>query len=88
MKYQEPLCRKWAIEILKRLSTETSLNYTAIESSFDTSSDVITDRLVELEEVGLIKRREQNAIDVRYGITDEGERVLSLLQEIEQIIDK
>lgn len=87
VKHNEPLCKKWAIKILRHLSSETPLNYTAIESNFDTSSDVITERLVELEEVGLIERRKRNAVDVRYAITDDGKRVLSLIREVNQVID-
>lgn len=87
VKYSEPLCRKWAIEILERLSAKVTLNYTDIESDFNTSSDIISGRLRELEDAGLVERQERNSIDVRYTITEDGQKVLSLIREINQIID-
>lgn len=85
---REVLCRKWGLEILRFLATEDTQNYTQIEAEFETSSDVITTRLRELEDVGLITRNEKSARDVQYSITTDGERLLELVDEVYELLDE
>lgn len=85
---REVLYRKWALEILRFLSEEGTQNYNQIEAQFDTSSDVITGRLRDLEQVGFIIRNEKSARNVRYSITPSGERVLELMDEIYELVDE
>ena len=85
---REVLCRKWALEILWFLSTEGTQNYSQIESEFETSSDVITDRLQQLTNAGLVHRDEKSTKDVRYTITASGEKLLGLMNEADQLLDE
>ena len=84
---RDVLCRKWALEILRFLNSEGAQNYSQIETAFETSSDIITDRLQQLTSSGLISRDEKSAKDVRYSITDDGEKTLQLLNEIHRLLD-
>lgn len=86
-KFRHVLCQKWAVEILELLSTQTTLNYMQIEAEFDTSSDIISNRLDELGDAGLLKRREKSARNVQYSISEDGKEVVSLVEEIDQIIE-
>jgi DNA-binding HxlR family transcriptional regulator len=85
---REVLCRKWALEILWFLSTEGTQNYSQIEAEFETSSDVITDRLQHLTNVELVHRDEKSTKDVRYSITASGEKLLELMNEADQLLDE
>jgi DNA-binding HxlR family transcriptional regulator len=85
---REVLCRKWAVEILRFLATEGTQNYSQIEAEFETSSDVITERLQELEHAGLLTRDEKSAIDVQYSITAAGERLIELVDEVYELLDE
>jgi DNA-binding HxlR family transcriptional regulator len=81
------VCRKWAVPILQYLAEEGPRNYSRIEDTFDTSSDVITDRLRELSDAGVIKRDKKSPKNVRYSITEDGEQLLSLVAEINQVLE-
>lgn len=81
------VCRKWAVPILQYLAEEGTRNYSRIEATFDTSSDVITDRLRELSDAGLIKRDKKSPKNVQYSITEDGEQLLSLVAEINQVLE-
>jgi DNA-binding HxlR family transcriptional regulator len=85
---REVVCRKWALEILRYLAAEGTQNYSQIEAEFETSSDVITERLRELEHAGLLTRNEKNARDVRYSITTDGKRLLELVEEVYELLDE
>lgn len=85
---REVLCRKWAVEILQFLANKGTQNYTQIEAEFETSSDVITDRLQHLTNVGLVHRDEKSTKDVQYSITDSGETLLELINEANQLLDE
>lgn len=85
---REILCRKWALEILQYLAVKGTQNYSQIEAEFETSSDVITDRLRDLEYAELLTRNEKNSRDVRYSITTDGERLLELVAEIHELLDE
>lgn len=85
---RQVLCRKWALEILRYLAEEGTQNYSQIEAEFETSSDVITDRLRELEHLEVLTRNEKSAIDVQYSITTDGERLLDLVEEIYDLLDE
>jgi DNA-binding HxlR family transcriptional regulator len=85
---REVLCRKWALEILKLLAAEGTKNYSQIEAEFTTSSDVITGRLRDLEDAGLLTRNKKTPRDVRYSITGDGERLVELVDEIYELLDE
>lgn len=85
--FRHVLCQKWATEILELLSRKTTLNYMQIEAEFDTSSDIISNRLDELGDVGLINRQEKSARNVQYTISEDGKEVVSLLEKIDQIME-
>jgi DNA-binding HxlR family transcriptional regulator len=85
---REVLCRKWGLEILRFLAAEGTQNYSQIEVKFETSSDVITDRLRELEHAELLIRNENSARDVQYSITTDGEHLLELVEEIYELLDE
>lgn len=78
---------KWTLEILSYLSEGRPANFTAIESEFETSSDVITEKLQMLTKRGLLDREERSSRDVRYSITDRGSEVLDLLGDLESVLD-
>ncbi len=81
------LGRKWTLEILQFLANEGTQNYSQIEAKFETSSDVITDRLRQLTNMGFIYREEKNTRDVRYSITSDGKQLIELLEEFQQLLD-
>ena len=83
----EVLCRKWSILILRFLDEDSPQNFSQIESEFDTSSDVISERLKQLREFGLLIRDEQSPKDVRYSITANGEELLHLVDEIHELLE-
>jgi len=85
---REVLCRKWALEILRFLSKEGTENYSQIEEEFDTSSDIIVQRLQELTASGLISRNERGPKDVRYTVTAEGKEVLNLVNQLNQLLEE
>jgi len=85
---REVLCRKWALEILRFLSKEGTENYSQIEEKFDTSSDIIVQRLQELTASGLISRNERGPKDVRYTVTAEGKEVLNLVNQLNQLLEE
>lgn len=81
------VCRKWAVPILRFLAERGPRNYTRIEAEFDTSSDVITDRLQELSDAGLVKREKKSPKNVQYSITESGRQLLSLVADINQLLE-
>jgi len=85
---REILCSKWALEILRYLAVEGTQNYSQIEAEFETSSDVITNRLRDLESAELLTRNKKTSRDVRYSITTDGERLLELVAQIHELLDE
>ncbi|MBV0924756.1 winged helix-turn-helix transcriptional regulator [Halomicroarcula limicola] len=79
---------KWSIKILSSLSEESPQNFSTVQEQFDTSNDVITDRLRLLAEYDLIDRREHTRRDVRYSITKRGERFLDELRDLNSLLRK
>lgn len=77
---------KWSLDVLVVLSEDGPLNYTAIEDQFDTSSDVITERLRLLTGHGLIERDERTRRDVRYKITKQGVAFLEKIGELDDLV--
>jgi DNA-binding HxlR family transcriptional regulator len=84
---REVLYRKWAIDILQFLDEEGPKNYSQIEAEFDTSSDVITNRLQQLTDTNLLTRRERSTKDVRYSLTENGEELIVLLEDIQSLLE-
>lgn len=85
---REVLCRKWSLEILRFLANKGIHNYSKIEAEFDTSSDVISERLQQLTSVGLVSRNKESHKDVRYSITPDGEKLVEILDEIQRLLDE
>lgn len=84
---RDALSRKWALEIIYLLDKEGALNYSQIEAEFETSSDVISERLQELVELGVLSRNERSAKNVQYAVTRDGEELVELLEEIHRLLD-
>lgn len=89
---REVIGPKWTLEILQILSQKGAsswMNYTEIESEVeDTSSDVVSNRLLVLKQHNLIERKERSQRDVRYSITSEGESVLYHAKEINSMVSQ
>ena len=85
---REVLCPKWGLEIVRLLEEEGVHNYSEIEEKFDTSSDVISDRLRELVAVGLLNRNERSPRDVRYTITADGQELIQILDDAHRLLDE
>ena len=83
----EVLCLKWSIPILRFLNDNSPQNFSQIEAEFDTSSDVISNRLKQLRSLGFLIREAQSPKDVRYSITAEGEELLALIEEIHGLFE-
>ena len=86
-KFHEVLCRKWSIQILRSLNSNSPQNFSQLESEFDTSSDVISNRLKQLRSFGFLIREELSPKDVRYSITADGEELLTLVDEIHELLE-
>lgn len=89
MRYEslrEVVGAKWALHILESLDAESPQNYSSIESSLPTSSDVVAARLDVLVDYGLISRKERSKKDVRYSITETGETFLAVARELDSIL--
>lgn len=74
------------LEILDLLAADGPLNYTAVETRIDSSSDVVSDRLATLVGHGLISRDERSRKDVRYDITDRGVEFRSRITAAEALL--
>jgi DNA-binding HxlR family transcriptional regulator len=85
---RDVLCRKWGLEILHFLAEEGTHNYSEIETEFDTSSDIISDRLQHLSSVGLLIRDKKSHKDVRYSISPDGKKLLQRLSELQPLLDE
>lgn len=80
---QEVVGKKRTLEILSLLADEGTLNYSDIADRVETSSDVISNSLDTLVELGLVDRIERSQRDVRYSITSNGEEFLEGLETLE-----
>lgn len=76
------ICPKWSLEILQFLAEDSPQNYSQIETEFDTSSDVVVERLQLLVNAGLLARNEKSSKDVQYSTTADGEELVDLLEEV------
>jgi DNA-binding HxlR family transcriptional regulator len=83
---RELVGKKRTLEILDLLATDGPLNYTAVESRVDSSSDVISDRLAVLVDHGLVTRNERSTKDVRYDATDRGDEFLKRIRAVESLL--
>lgn len=82
---RDVLCPKWSLDILRLLSEDSPRNYSRIEAEFDTSSDVIVERLQSLVDAGLLDRDERSAKDVRYSVTAKGKELVQHLADIDAL---
>jgi DNA-binding HxlR family transcriptional regulator len=87
----EKLSKKWAKEILVKLDSgprgfQELMNALTTEKPM-VSSRTLSDRLVELEKAGLVKREVimGRPPRSRYSITGKGKRALSLIGEIDRL---
>jgi DNA-binding HxlR family transcriptional regulator len=87
----EKLRKKWAREILVELDSGPrgfqELMITLTSERPRVSSRTLSDRLVELEEAGLLRREVITGRPPRsrYSITEAGKRALSLIGEIDRL---
>lgn len=79
---------KWTLEILDELAEKSPQNYSSIEATLSTSSDIVSDRLVLLTEYGLVERHERSRKDVQYSITDSGRSFLNTARELDSYLQK
>lgn len=77
---------KWALELLRLLDDAGPLRYSEIESELDTSSDMVSNRLDELEAAGLIDREAETVRNVSYSISPIGRDVLGLVEELRRLL--
>ena len=84
---REIVCPKWSLEILGFLAKNSPQNYSDIAEEFDTSSDIIVDRLQQLVDTGLLERDERSVKDVQYSITENGEELIKILQDADTLLD-
>ena len=80
--------RKWTLEILDLLATDSPQNYSAIEADIETSSDTLTRGLGVLTEYELVTRTERSKKDVQYVITARGRTVLETARDLEDILKR
>ena len=76
------LQRKWAIDVMYVLLVQEELHFNEIRRLLEgVSSRTLTDRLVELEERGVIDRKVQRTrpVMVKYSLTDFGRGLVALL---------
>lgn len=85
---REILGRKRTLEILDYLSDGDIRNYSEIEHKLETSTDTITESLNVLRNYGLIARNEVSKKDVRYRITQKGERFLEVTRTLEAVLSE
>ena len=85
---REILGRKRTREILDYLSSGDVRNYSEIEDELDTSTDTIIRSLDILINHGLVTRNEVSKKDVRYRITQRGERFLEVTGTLEAILSE
>ncbi len=78
--------RKRTYEILEYLSNSSNRNFSEITAEINSSSDTISQTLEVLCKYGLLRRRERNKRDVRYRITDKGERAREEIMKFEEIL--
>lgn len=83
---REIFCPKWSLEILRFLAEDSPQNYSDIAEEFDTSSDIIVDRLQQLVDAGLLERDERSAKDVQYSITATGEELIEILEDTDTLL--
>lgn len=74
------------IDILKQLYNSRKF-YTQLENAVKVSGRILSKRLKELIDGGLIKRKLMENRRVAYSITEKGKRVIEKLQEIEKLDD-
>lgn len=82
LRFFQFLQRKWAIDIMYTLLVQEELHFNEIRRLLKSvSSRTLTDRLVELGERGIIKRRVQQArpVKVIYSLTNFGRGLVALL---------
>ncbi|SDQ39831.1 winged helix-turn-helix transcriptional regulator [Natronobacterium texcoconense] len=84
---REIVCPKWSIEILGFLAKNSPQNYSDIAEEFDTSSDIIVNRLQQLVDTGLLERDERSVKDVQYSITEDGEELIKILEDADNLLD-
>jgi DNA-binding HxlR family transcriptional regulator len=85
---REILRRKRTLEILDYLSGGEVRNYSEIEDQLETSTDTISESLSLLRNHGLVSRNEVSKKDVRYQITQKGERFLEETRTLESILSE
>jgi len=85
---REILGRKRTLEILDYLSGGGVRNYSEIEEELETSTDTISDSLSILRNHGLVRRNEVSKKDVRYQISQKGERFLEMTLKLEAILSE
>lgn len=76
------LGKKGTVEVLENLSSE-SIFYSDIESNIHSISEkTLTERLQEMEEIGIVAREVHDNRRVSYKLTTFGEKVVDLVDEI------
>ena len=72
----EKLCKKWTIHILRSMSEQKRMRFSEVMDALpEINSRILSERLSELEEEGMIERTIQNTkpITIEYSITEKGQ---------------
>jgi DNA-binding HxlR family transcriptional regulator len=80
--------RKRSLEILIYLSDAETRNYSEIEDRIDSSSATISETLSLLQEYDLVERNKRSAKDIRYRLTAKGDRFLSGLRDLAELLSE
>lgn len=75
-KSMEVLTKKWVFHILRVISQSKTVRFSEIRESLpDINSRILSERLTELEEEGMIERTitQEKPIIITYSITEKGE---------------
>lgn len=70
------LCKKWTLHILRIISDSPSVRFSDVKEGIpDINSRILSERLSELEEEGMIERKVEQTkpITIEYSITEKGE---------------
>jgi len=78
---------KRALEILDFIGEKSPINFSDIEKNIETSTDTIQLTLERLHGYNLIERKQISQKNVKYSITNKGEKFLKKAEEINAFLN-
>jgi len=79
------LSKKWTMSIIITIGNFNNLRFNDIKDRLENAtSKILSERLKELEEKGLVKRKPYNEVPLRveYSLTKKGEKLLKVLKPL------